>query len=226
MTRTLPPAVQQALDDANTQGLAMSILFFADFDNDPLYAWTGVGPLEYNGNIYQGVGDMGTIAPIIEDSKLADVRGSATLSAIPEGSIPDIVGEITDGNPTGRDFTIDLAFFNVDTTLAGVLPLTAGFIDGSVITEAPTEDGELLGSVGLNLASEATRLSKRRFTRQTNQAQQEIFSGDLGFEFIADTNMGEIAWGQKASVAAGASSGGNGGGIPPWKLNDGERFQY
>lgn len=226
MTRTLSPEVQQALDDASTKGLAVSILFFADFEDDPVYVWSGVGPIEYNGNIYKGVGDMGTIGSIIEDSKLADVRFNATLSSIPEGSIPDIIGAITDGNPTGRDFTIDLGFQDADAQLVGVLPLTAGFMDGSALNEAPNDDGGLHGSVSLNLASEATRLSKRKFTRQTNQAQQELFTGDLGFEFVADTNMGEIAWGQKSSISAGASSGGNNSGDSSSKLDDKYRVYH
>ncbi len=210
MTRDLDAGVQQSLDDAETEGLNMALLFFADYEDDPVYVWSGVGNLPHNGNIYQGVGDLGNISSIIEDSKLKDVRYSATLSAIPQGSIPDIIGAVTDGNPTGRDFTIDLAFFTPQVELSGILSLTAGFMDGSSINEAPTDDGELFGSVTQNLASDATRLSKRKFIRQTNQSQQQIFAGDLGLEFVSDTNMGEIYWGQKASIADGGS-GGRGG---------------
>jgi hypothetical protein len=212
MTRDLDAGVQQAIDDADTDGLNMALLFFADYEDDPVYVWTGIGDLEHNGNTYLGVGDLGNISSIIEDSKLKDVRYSATLSSIPQGSIPDIISAVTDGNPTGRDFTIDLAFFTPDVQLVGVLPLTAGFMDGSQINESPTEDGGFIGSITQNLASDATRLSKRKFIRQTNQAQQQLFPSDLGFEFVSDTNMGEIYWGQKASVVAGQSTGDRGGG--------------
>jgi len=213
MTRLLDAGVQQALDDAETDGLNMGLLFFADYEGDPVYVWTGIGDLEHDGNIYQGLGDLGNISSIIEDAKLKDVRYSASLSAIPGGSIPDIISAITDGNPTGRDFTIDLAFFTPAVTLSGVLPLTSGFMDGSSINEAPTDDGELIGTITQNLASDSTRLSLRKFERLTNQSQQQIFSGDLGLEFVADTNLGEIYWGQKSSVTSkGVSGGGAGGG--------------
>lgn len=210
MTRELDPAVQQSLDD-NLTGSALNtaVLFFGDFDDDPLFVWTGVGDLDHNGRTYKGVGEMGAMSSVIEDAKLSDVRYNVTLSAIPAENLPDIVSAVTDGNPNGRDFELDLAFFDADTNLVGVLPLTAGFMDGATINEIANDNGELLGSIGLGLSSEASRLSLRKFVRETNQAQQEIFPGDKGFEFVGDTSMKEILWGQRASVVdSGSTTGG------------------
>lgn len=208
MTRELGATIQGEIDNhAAGYPLRCALMFHGNFDGDPLYAWTGVGELSYNGQTYQGVGALGSISPIIEDAKMSDVRFNVSLSGIPEGSITDIITAVTDGDPNGRDFTIDLAFLNADGQLVGVLPLTAGAMDGAQLIESPTKN-ELVGTIKLGLTSEASRLSDTTFVRMTNQAQQTLFAGDLGFEFVADTSMREIFWGQKASTTSNSGGGG------------------
>lgn len=207
MTRNIPAPIQNELDNQATEPLKMALLFFADFEGDPVYVWTGIGDLEYNGNIYQGVGALGSTSPIAEDSKLSDVRYSASLSTLPAGILPDIVSEITDKNFNGRDFSIDLAFLDANTQFIDALPLTAGQMNGAEISEIPDKDeGELKGNIKLGLASDAAKLENRTFYRQTNQSQQQLFPGDRGFEYIDSTSLREIFWG--GSAASVSRSGG------------------
>lgn len=211
MTRSLSAAIQTELDNhANGTPIYPCFLLYLGLDSGATYLWSGVGDLVYDSNTYQGVGAMGSIGAVAEDSKLSDVRFNVQLSAIPAESLPDFVDEVTTGNPINRPFTIHLGFMDDEGQLQDAMLLTAGFIDGADISETQGDDGQRLGSIRLTMASESTRLARSDFRRMTNQSQQAIFTGDKGFEFVADTNMREIVWGSvKQQVGSSTGRGGN-----------------
>ena len=201
MTRSLSATIQtQLTNHASGSPIYPAFLLYLGLDSGATYLWTGVGNLSYDGNTYQGVGALGSIGSVAEDSKLSDVRFSVKLSNIPAGALPDFVDEVTLNNPINRPFTMYLGFMDNDGQLLDAMTLTKGFIDGADITEIGGNDGQRLGNIELMLASESTRLGRRDFKRMTNQSQQDIFAGDKGLEFVGDVSLREITWGAKKIV--------------------------
>lgn len=193
MTRQLSATIDTALGNAHVN---IAFLLELGLDGGSVYLWSGEGDLNWDAKVWKGVGALGSISAITEESGLSDVRIKATLSHLPIENMPDFVEEFTINNPVGRPFAINLAFFKNDTSVNDVLPLTAGFIDALNISETGEASPENMGGVELTLASEAAMLAHTRVFRLTDQHQQALFTGDKGLEFVTDTNLGEIRWGQ------------------------------
>lgn len=193
MTRQISPAIITEVENAHVN---IAFLLSLDLDVSPLYLWSGLGSLNWDGKIWQGVGALGALSAINEDTDLSDVRIKANLSHLPIESLPDFVTEFASNDPVGRPFKIYLAFLNDDTSMNDVVLLTAGFIDGLSLSEAVTGAGENMGGIELTLASEAALLKQTRLYRFTDQHQKSLFPSDRGLEFVTDTNLGEIRWGQ------------------------------
>jgi hypothetical protein len=61
------------------------------FKNETLYIWNGLGPLTWNGNIYTGVGDFGSISSISETSTVEAQNVTLTLGAIPATYLGEVI---------------------------------------------------------------------------------------------------------------------------------------
>ncbi len=205
MTRKITPAISTALE-ANHVNLAF--LLELGLDGGSVYLWSGEGDLNWDAKIWKGVGALGSISAITEEAGLSDVRIKAHLSHVPIENMPDFVEEFTLNNPVGRPFQIHLVFFNDDTSVNDVLPLTAGFIDGLNIFEKGETSVENIGGIELTLASETALLALTRVFRFTDQHQRSLFPGDKGLEFVTDTSLSEIRWGQADAQKIASSPGG------------------
>ena len=178
-------------------------------DSGDVNVWSGTGPLTALAKTWDGLGAMGAISGPTEASGLSDTVMKATLSHIPIATLPDFVDEFTTNNPRGREFDLHLVVLKEDGTVDDVITLTTGFIDSASMV-----DGEE-GMVQIDLVSEAARLRSTRVYRFTAQHQEALFPGDLGFEFVTDTDP-EIRWGSATpqKVAAGGGAGFRTGGQP------------
>ncbi len=220
MTRSLTGAA-----DAHITGDVVRPAFLLELvlDSGAVKIWDGTGTLNWDSKNWLGIGAAGSIGPVTEASDLSDTVIRATLSHIPIDTLPDFVEEFTDNDPVGRAFTLYLALFKADNTIDDVVTLTAGFIDS-----ASMSDGEA-GAVSIDLVSEQARLRRTRVYRLSHQHQEDLFTGDLGLEFVTDLDE-EIRWGaatpQKIAQgpSAGGSSRGSGSGLDRLTGGGLERF--
>ncbi len=195
MTRPLPSAVDTAVQQ---EAIRIAFLLQLNLDSGDVNMWSGTGDLTWDSRTWSGLGDLGSISTVSEADDLSDARIQATLSPVDGGDMLDLVTELTDQDPVGRGFTLYLAFFNADTTIDDVLTLTAGFIDAVTFS-----DGAIAG-VSIALASEAALLRREHFYRLDDAMQQNLFSGDLGLEFVTDLND-EINWGSAPPIRVGGA---------------------
>ena len=204
MTRILPTSVSLGVEQDK---VSVAFLLELALDGGSVFLWSGEGNLIWNGQTWLGVGAMGAISSVAEDAQLSDARIKATLSHVPVDNLPDFVQEFSDNDPVGRGFTLNLAFFNDDTSINDVVTLTAGFIDAISMNDGEGGADGSSGGIELTLASEAALLSRHRGYRLTDQHQEALFMGDRGLEFVTDTTLGEIRWGaaDPQTVGRGAS---------------------
>jgi hypothetical protein len=170
-----------------------AMLLKLDFDTDPAYLWSGLGSLSWGGHTWTGIGDLGSISNVGENSALKDSAIKATFNHMSS----DLVDAVTTMDPVGRPFELHLALFTDDNQLEDVITLTSGFIDAVELVDGDT------GHISMDLVSEAALLGRLTAFRLDDQHQQNFFPGDLGLEFVTSLDE-EILWGHhKASVGGG-----------------------
>jgi hypothetical protein len=161
----------------------------------PVYLWSGYGSLGYGGVTYLGIGTLGDISPIEETTDLAARGISMRLSGVPTANVALALTE----NYQGRACTI----------LFGALSATAGTLISSPVTVFQgkmdvmqiSDDGQ---SADLTMTAESRLMDfkRPREIRYTDEEQQNLFSGDVGLEFVNDIQEKPIYWGNPNQTQA------------------------
>ena len=165
-----------------------ALLLELGFDSGVVRLWSGIGELTADGKTWDGMGDMGSISSVTEITDLTDVVLKATLSHIATGLMPELVDEVTTQDTTFRPFEFSIVFLDDKRKEIGTVVLAVGFIDQ--VQLAVDADG---GAITIDLVTETALLARSNFVRQTNDAQQKIFPGDFGFQFVTDLDEQVIA---------------------------------
>jgi len=203
MARDLDPPVDIAVASGKQN---WALLLELGFDSGVVNVWSGGGELVANGKKWQGLGDMGSISGVTEVTDLTDVVLKATLSHVMTGLMPELVTEMTTQDTTFRPFEFLIVFFDDNRVVLGTVILAVGFIDQVQLSV----DGDS-GGITIDLVTETALLGRSNFVRLTNDAQQNIFPGDLGLQFVTDLDD-QIIWGNSGDVTTiGRGSGGGRG---------------
>ncbi len=89
--RTLNSAMQAAL---SAGVLVPAFLVSLTFVTGTTYVWSGVGPLVWSGNTYQGVGTLGKIGTISEGIQVRADGTTVTLSGVDPTLYADSMDDI------------------------------------------------------------------------------------------------------------------------------------
>jgi hypothetical protein len=90
MPRALTSAMIAALAAPVLRPALLASLQFADSTQ---YVWSGIGPMVWNGNTFKGVGSLGLISTISEDSTVEAKGVAFELSGIPSDLIAEVLWE-------------------------------------------------------------------------------------------------------------------------------------
>jgi len=195
--RAFPVDLETALS-ADSPSLAL--LVFVDWPGSPLYAWTGVGSISWNGQTWIGTGVLGQIDKVADSVDKSDIGVELTLNYLDD----DLRNEIVTTDPVGADASIYLALMTVAGQVDETYEIFPGFVDEISILDA----GET-GAITVRLASELARMARPLAYQLTDAHQKDLFPGDRGMEFAS--KMGEpVFWGRKPTTPR--SGGGGGGG--------------
>jgi hypothetical protein len=184
------------------------------FNTGPIFVWSGIGMLNWNGLQWTGLGQLGTISAVEESSELAATNVTFTLSGIPQDLIQDALSEVRQGNPVQLWFG---TLGDDNNVLADPLQIFAGRMDTPTIDE-----GALTGTISISVENRLIDLNRARERRYTNQDQQIDHPGDLGFQYVQAIQQWNGTWGKagaggvpRAPVAPGNFHGGVNGGRGP-----------
>jgi hypothetical protein len=190
---------------------AVDLLFDAP---NQLYFWTGVGELVFEGVTYTGAGELVQISDVQEGSDLSAKGATLTLSGIPSSLLTLALAEdyqnrtvnirfglIGQGAEAGSflsisDFAEHLllndAGDKLDISSEGPISLYtlfAGYMDQLTISST----GEM-STISMTVESRMLDLERPRVRRYTDQSQQSLFPGDLGFEFVTRMQSESLEW--------------------------------
>lgn len=148
--------------------------------------WAGYGEVEFQGEIYTGVGEFGQVAPVQET---ADVYATGTqfiLNGVNPATISSALGEMLQGQPA----KLWLALLDDDGTVAGSHLLFSGLTDVPRI-----DDPGDTATISITAEHRLIRLKTPNVRRFTNEDQQLDHPGDLGFEYVPGLQEAEFRWG-------------------------------
>jgi hypothetical protein len=187
MTRSLSTA-----NEAASQAAVIAPVGFVklEFDSGPVCFHTHLGPITWGGDTYTGAGDLGTIAPVEEDTELARSTLNLTLSGLNAAIVSIALAEHYQGRPA----SLYLGYLDPATMQLVDTPtlLYKGRMDTASITR---NNGEV--SVTLSVESRFAAWDRPRVRRYNNADQQARYPGDRGLEFVEQATERRIVWGQK-----------------------------
>lgn len=190
MSITTPGRTLSASMVTEVSTAALSPILLAELQFDPASPtrlWTGYGTLTYNGVGYLGVGNLGTISPVQETTDLAARGITMQLSGVPTAYVSVALSTTYQGKPCSIMF--------------GALSPTAGLISSPVTVFAGRMDVMQLSDDGqssiLTMTAEnrLVDFQRTRELRYTDEEQQNLFTGDVGLEFVTAIQEKTIYWG-------------------------------
>ena len=172
------------------QDMLPVLFIYAQFVTGPVYVWTGYGPVQWNGNTWQGIGTLLSVSSIEEGSDV-EARGiTLGLSGFDSNLLALTLGEVRQGLPV----TVYLGLFYPGSPWA-LIP--DPLISWSGLMDQPTiaADGQ---TAGINLACEnklvAMNVAVDR--RYTNEDQARDWPGDTFFNYVPSIQDQNLYWGR------------------------------
>ena len=158
------------------------------FDSGEVNLHSLLGDIAWGGDTYSGVGTIGAIGTVTEDSELGRNPLTLTLSGLPTSLISILFNE----QYQGRLATVYLGYQDANGVLvADPVILHRGLMDSPVFQQ----DSSL--NVSLNVESRFARWDQPLIRRYNNADQQSLYPGDKGLEFVTQATDQQIAWGTK-----------------------------
>ena len=161
----------------------------AEFDTDDVLIWSGIEDITINSETYTGAGTFLGIDTVEEDAEINSNGIAISLSYMD----PIVLNYALTESYQNRPITILIGFtMGGSNEVAGVMTLFKGRMQTMRINDTP--EGAV---ISLTAENRLIDLSKPRGYRYTNQAQQHLFSGDLGMQYISKIQEKQIFWGKK-----------------------------
>jgi hypothetical protein len=178
----------EAAKDHYMPFLATSFDFVGGFKR----MWTGTGDVEIGGNIYAGVGHFARIRSVVERSNMTVERKVYQLAG--DEVNPALIAEADIDASYGRTVIEYLGFLNPETRK--LLDTPEINFEGEISNVRRADGGEPM--VEINAETRLVILDKPDGWRWTHQHQQSFYSDDLGFNKVAEMQLREIIWGDRA----------------------------
>jgi hypothetical protein len=186
MSGILPtPRLSSQAASAATSPVAMPIVLVdLDFASGPFRAWTGIGPLEWAGMSFEGVGSIGAVGEVEETIELRAVRLTLALSPVPQAVVDIALAE--------RSFRLRRArlwgalLSERGTFVADPFPLWVGLMDTMEVVDGAEP------RVSLSCESRLVDLERAEVRRYTDADQQAVYPGDRFFEYVPALQEAEI----------------------------------
>lgn len=164
-------------------------LFEAVFTSSTLRLWDGLGDLSWNSATWLGNGWFQGISDVQETGETRASALDITLSGVPLALISLILTEATHSS-TGR---VWVGVFNSSgAIIANPYLLFSGTLSAPRVDDSPDQ-----ADVVLTYEDELVWLQRASELRYTNAAQQSLFSGDRGFEYVLGLEEWKGFWGYK-----------------------------
>lgn len=182
MPRNITSAVVQQLEAKECKPVFLVGINFTE----PVYVWTGLGDLAWNGNTYKGVGTLGSISKVGESSEVEAEGISLTLSAIPN----DLLNDGLTGVEACKTASVYLGFLD-DSNAIIPDPILAY----SGLVDAPTVNvGTETSTLTIHVENRLANLNRSRGGRYTDSDQRGRYPDDGCLKYVHTTQDSRLNW--------------------------------
>lgn len=183
MSRDLTPAMESV---STASVVRPFLLFAAYFDSGTFRAWNGIGDLSWNGETWNGTGNLLSISPVSESEEVRALGAQFNLSGIPSELISVALSEPYQG----RVVEIYLGAFDASGVIVtDPCKLFSGRLD--VMEVSP---GVPTATILVSAENRLIDLERPRVRRYTNEDQQNDYPGDKGMEYVASLQEKQVIW--------------------------------
>lgn len=200
MPRLLTTAMQAALCAPVLRPALLASLQFAD---QSVFVWSGIGPITWSGNTYQGVGSLGSISTISEDSTIEAKNVTFELSGIPSNLVSEVLWET-------RLLYNAQAYFALWDDSGNLIPSPVLSYQGKMDQPSISDDGKTC-TISISCENVLVDLNRPCYRRYTNDDQQIDLQAtltrlnlpsttvDTGFRWVAGLQEQITFWGTMPS---------------------------
>nr|ELR5112596.1 hypothetical protein [Providencia stuartii] len=186
MYHPLSDGMVKAIND----GCYLVIAAKLDLKSGVTYVHSGTGNLIIAGEVYQGVGQFGSIEPVKEGLTTSPTQLLLSLS----GFDSKLVGEVLNERSRGRDVRLMLVAINDDGQ-----PTFADIIFAGQIANLGVTTGDE-NAIGLTVSNRFERWSLGLPDRFTDESWSKRHNGDRIFRYVAQMAERSIYWGSKKNA--------------------------
>lgn len=183
--RDITAGVQTAIEQTE---VAPILLFEGLFSSGYVRIWSGYGDLSYGGNVWIGVGLLGSVSAVQETAEVQANGITVSLTGIPSEFISLVLNESEQGK-SGKVF---IGFMDVNNALIADPYM---MFEGKLDIPAIAEEGET-SVVSITYESRLINLQRPRESRYTNEEQQHEYPNDLGCEYVPAMKEVTLTWGR------------------------------
>jgi hypothetical protein len=168
-----------------SQAVELVLLVRLDFTAETVYIASTPFNIAWNGQTWLGVGTLGKVSGVTEDSEVRAQATVLTLSGIPTELITDALGVVTFGGQAQLYF----GFLNQGALVTDPIPANLGLIDApSLDIDAPT------CSISITIESEMADLQRSRGGRLTTCDQRGRFPWDACLDVVSMIQDKLLLW--------------------------------
>jgi hypothetical protein len=151
---------------------------------------SGIGSVTLNSESYIGVGELGAIEAVREDSRLSMKGIKIQLSGVDTTKVDLSINE----SIRGRNATLYLGTVDPETAVCNdYVEIFSGYMDSVQYVRSETE-----GAMSLAVESIMTQFDLPSVRRATNEDHQERYPGDKFFEYVRRVANTTLIWGPEA----------------------------
>jgi hypothetical protein len=180
MSRSVPAALLTALAQPTVRPYYAVEMAF---DSATLRYWTGYGERTIEGNTDLGAGEALAFSGIEEVADMASKTATITMSGIPSAMVSLALQEPYQNRPCRILFGC--------TDVSDVVEAFAGTMD-----QMPIDDGADTATIAITVVSKWAKLNRANVRRYTSESQKSRYPTDTAFDWVADLQDKDIAWGR------------------------------
>ena len=162
------------------------LTFADDADNPVVRVWSGIGTINYGGFDYIGVGDLGSISPVVETTETQAQGITLQLSGIPSELLSDSMNHLN----AGGVMNLHMGFLDPN----GLLIDTPIMVYSGLMDQVSIKMGPKTATITIAVENRLSQLQRSRGWLYTDQAQRQISSDDDGLKWVAVTSDIFIHW--------------------------------
>lgn len=177
------------LSEVTAQLMRPCVLFEGEFEGGTVRLWSGLGDLTWSGVVWTGAGNLLGFTAVEETTAVVANGVTVSLSGVPVEFRSAAIDGARQGKP-GR------LWLGALTEAGALVPSPFGYFTGKLDVPEITFGGETF-EITITYESRLIDLTRPREWRYTHEAQQALFPGDPGFEFVTTIQDQAVWWGQR-----------------------------